>query len=236
MIHGGLHTAWCWHRLSPLLNCPSIAVNLPGRGPRAPSPSSMRVQDFISAAVDHLVEAGYEKSVVVAHSLGGITALGMCAAAPDRIAHVIFISAVTPRPGTQPIDDLPSPLRWLANWSMRRQLSRPDGAFTLPKVIARQMFCSDLDETDTDEVLRHCVRETPAIALDRLWGTTCPDTIGRTYVRLSRDRALWPALQRRMIANIAPVDVVTINAGHDVMLSRPDACARLINEVIDNIS
>jgi pimeloyl-ACP methyl ester carboxylesterase len=232
LVHGGLHTAWCWNRIPALLTCPSIAVDLPGRGVRLLPPTSIGVNDFISAAVEDLVEAGYDKTVLVAHSLGGITALGMCAAVPDRIAHVVFFSAVTPRPGTRPIDDLPTLLRWFAGWTMTRQLSRPGGAFTLPKMIARQMFCSDLNADDTDAVLQGCVRETPAIALDRVWGETCPDSIGRTYVQLSRDRALWPPFQRRMIANIEPVEVLTIDAGHDVMVSRPEACAEIINSVV----
>ncbi|HME75870.1 MAG TPA: alpha/beta fold hydrolase [Mycobacterium sp.] len=236
MIHGGLHTSWCWHRVAPLLTCPSIAVDLTGRGKRPACPASVRVSDFIGAAVDDLVNAGYEKTVVVAHSLGGITALGMCAAVPDRVAHVVFLSAVTPRPGSRPVDDLPVALRWFAKGSMKRQLSKPDGAFTLPKFVSRHMFCSDLSAADTDAVLHNLVPETPSISLDCIEGATCPASIGRTYVRLARDRALWPGMQRRMIANIAPVEVVTIDAGHEVMISRPEACAGVINSVVAGLS
>jgi pimeloyl-ACP methyl ester carboxylesterase len=231
-IHGGLHTSWCWRQVVDLVQSPSIAIDLPGRGHRPGEPAALSTDDFVAAAAADIDRTGWTDVVVVAHSLGGVTALGLCAAMPERISHVIFISAVTPKPSERPLDELPAVLRWSAGWSMRRQLRRPGGAFTLPAVIAKRMFCSDLSRSDAAVVLAHCVRETPALALDRVPAPGIPDQTGRTYIRLSKDRALYPRWQDKMIANLAPVGVRHLASGHDAMISHPEEIADVINNTL----
>lgn len=114
LIHGGLHTAWCWHRMTPLLDGPWLAPDLLGRGARAMSLTSLKMRHLVDDVVAAMTHTGWESLVVVAHSLGGLTALGLCEVIPERIAHVIFISAVTPKPAACPVDELSAPLRWPA--------------------------------------------------------------------------------------------------------------------------
>lgn len=229
-IHGGLHTSWCWDRVVERVQLPSIAIDLPGRGARLGVPAELSTDDFVAAAAADIERTGWDDIVVVAHSLGGVTALGLSAAMPDRISHVIFISAVAPKPGERPLDELPVVLRWPAEWIMWRESRRPGGAFTLPRVVAKRMFCSDLDASDTNAVLEHCVPEAPAIALDRVPTTGLPDRTTRTYIRLSKDRALYPRWQDQMIANLAPVDVCHVASGHDAMFNHAEELAEIVNE------
>lgn len=84
-------------------------------------------------------------------------------------------------------------------------------------------------------MINHLVRDAPAIALDPVPPTGIPDGVGRTYLRLSKDRALLPRLQDKMIANIGPIDVIDVTAGHDAMLSQPAMCAALINRVYASV-
>ena len=91
-IHGGLHTAWCWRRVVGLVSLPSVAIDLPGRGLRPGQPAALNTSDFVAAAAAEIDRTEWDDVVVVAHSLGGVTALGLCAAMPDRISHVVFIS------------------------------------------------------------------------------------------------------------------------------------------------
>lgn len=231
-IHGGLHTAQCWQRVLPLMEAPAIAPDLPGRGARQALLSELRITDLIRGVVDDIKTAGWQRTVVLAHSLGGISATGICEIIPDQVAHVVFMSAVVPRPGIRPIDDLPVAMRWLAESTMRRQRSRPDGQFSLPKWIARRMFCSDLSPSLSAELERQWVPDTPWLAFDSAAQKPIPEQIGRTYVRLTADRALWPPLQDRMIRNAAPVNVISEPHGHSVMMSNPQRCAEIINSVV----
>lgn len=232
LIHGGLHTSECWQRVQPLIEAPTIAPDLLGRGARQAVLSELRVADIIRGVVDDIKAAGWSRTVIVAHSLGGISATGICEAIPDQVAHVVFMAAVVPRPGVPPMEDFPAYVRWVDDTILRRQRSRQDGRFSLPKWIARQMFCSDLSPSLAAELERQWVPDTPWLASDAAAQKPIPEHIGRTYVRLTADRALRPPLQDRMIRNAAPVNVISEPHGHSVMMSNPHRCAEIINKVV----
>jgi pimeloyl-ACP methyl ester carboxylesterase len=50
-------------------------------------------------------------------------------------------------------------------------------------------------------------------------------------VKLLRDAVIPPALQDEMIAHLGRVDVVELDAGHDAMISQPEALASLLDEL-----
>jgi pimeloyl-ACP methyl ester carboxylesterase len=56
-----------------------------------------------------------------------------------------------------------------------------------------------------------------------------------TFVRLARDNALPPATQDACIARLRRevdfVDVIELDAGHDVMISAPASLAAVLDEV-----
>jgi hypothetical protein len=63
-----------------------------------------------------------------------------------------------------------------------------------------------------------------------------PPDLPKTYVKLLRDQSLPPDQQDLLIGNLrdspgGAVDVVEIDAGHDVMISRPDALATVLNRI-----
>ena len=94
------------------------------------------------------------------------------------------------------------------------------------------MFCSDLSPSLSAELERQWVPDTPWLAFDSAAQKPIPEQIGRTYVRLTADRALWPALQDRMIRNAAPMNVISEPYGHSFMMSNPQRCAEIVNSVV----
>jgi pimeloyl-ACP methyl ester carboxylesterase len=52
--------------------------------------------------------------------------------------------------------------------------------------------------------------------------------VGSTYVVLTDDQVLPPALQRQMAARLGRATVVELDAGHSAMVSRPRALAALL--------
>lgn len=65
--------------------------------------------------------------------------------------------------------------------------------------------------------------------------TGTPRTTPVTFVRLARDNALPPATQDACIARLRHevdvVDVIDLDAGHNVMISAPAALAAVLDEV-----
>jgi pimeloyl-ACP methyl ester carboxylesterase len=176
-------------------------------------------------------QEGWSDVVVVAHSLGGLTALGLAAARPDRVRHIVFVSCVTPPPGTRPVDALAEPLRSYLSRRLTKAAATPDGTLQIPTWLARRFFCSDLDPIDQQLVLAQCVPDAPTVLLDRTPAAVLSPAITRTWVRLTKDRAIPPRVQDRMRANVDPATVVELSAGHDAMVSQPAALASIVARV-----
>jgi pimeloyl-ACP methyl ester carboxylesterase len=60
-----------------------------------------------------------------------------------------------------------------------------------------------------------------------------PDGMPITYVSLTEDVAVPPALAEQMMANLGvPVEHRVLSAGHMAMVSKPQELAAIINDVV----
>src|SRR5688500_13251582 len=98
LVHGGYHGAWCWDAVVPLLDLPSVAVDLPGRG-RRPAHGQVTVGMCVDAVLGDADAAGFDRFVLAGHSLGGVTITETANRAPERIAHLVYVAALAPPPG-----------------------------------------------------------------------------------------------------------------------------------------
>ena len=72
LIHGAQHGAWAWDEVAPLLDRPYFAVSLPGRdGAASPHATlgALTLDDLIAAAAADLGRTGWDRAVIVGHSL-----------------------------------------------------------------------------------------------------------------------------------------------------------------------
>lgn len=225
-VHGGAHGAWCWDRVRPHLDRPSVAVDLPGRGSR-PSPlESVTLQDFEDAVIEEVEAQGEGPVILVGHSLAGITLPRVAERIPDRLAHLVFIACTVPDEGVAVLNDLSPDVELLASQNLEHPV-----AMTLPDEIARSMFCNDMDEEQTRFVLSHLSAEAwqPMQTPSRLAGLR--QGLPATYLKLLRDQSVPPELQDKMIANVGQPRVIEMDAGHNAMVSQPEALARILNEI-----
>ena len=80
LIHGGGATARFWDRLSPLLDPPVLAVDLPGRGDKPADLATLTVDDEVASVLADIDAAGFDEPlVIVAHSSGGLVVPGVLA-------------------------------------------------------------------------------------------------------------------------------------------------------------
>lgn len=227
LVHGGFHRAACWDALRPYLDAPAVVVDLPGRGDRVAA-GRATLDEFVAAVVAALDGAPFTRAVVVGHSLAGIVVPEVALRRPDRVAHLVFVSATIPAEGRSALSTVPLPIRPVPWWNGRR------GRATVPpRLAARWLFAHDLDRATTARLLDQLSPESAVVGLERVSRRGLSPAIGRTYVCLARDRALPPRRQRRQIANLGPpCEVVTIDSGHDVFFSRPAELAAVLNQTI----
>jgi pimeloyl-ACP methyl ester carboxylesterase len=222
LVHGGRFAASCWDRMTPLLDAPVVAVDLPGRGSR----SSV---DLGSVGIDECVEAVVEAAgdwqdiVVVGHSLAGVTLPSVAAALGDRVARLVFVSAAVPQHGQCVLDTIDAEVRASVTSMLEDGVYRPVGP------AAASYICNDMDEELTRFTMERQVDETirllsEPVDLRGLQGVPC------TYVRLTNDATLLPSTQDASIAALDHPEVVELGSGHMAMISQPEALARLVTD------
>jgi pimeloyl-ACP methyl ester carboxylesterase len=245
LVHGGAHGPWCWDRLLPYLDGDALAVDLPPKsvrgGPRrlepVPELRTLTVADFADSVLRDVDAAGFERIVLVGHSMGGLTISEVAGRVPDRIEHLVYVSCMVPPEGTSAIEALPEDLRNLTRAAVeqaRRGGDNPIGG--LDEQTTREMFCNDMDEEQTRFVLDRTGTEVVEVLAEPVSRAGIPPQLPKTFVKLLRDQSLAPDHQDLLIQNLrdspgGDVEVVTIDAGHDVMISRPKELADVLNRL-----
>jgi pimeloyl-ACP methyl ester carboxylesterase len=226
LIHGGAHGAWCWEPLLARLEAPMLSIDLPGRG-RRPAPLDIQTYaSFIASAEADMLAHDMRDIVIVAHSMGGITAIGLLQRLPERIRHCVFIAAPIPAEGTS-----------IGQFMQRRaQLSRArtHAHSAVESGIANaglaEILFHDLNPDDRQRCLSRVTAESIAVYNEPVSLAGLAGAVPRTYIKTLHDRGLPPPLQDESISRIPRVKVKTIETGHTAMYADPDGLARLLEE------
>jgi pimeloyl-ACP methyl ester carboxylesterase len=194
----------------------------PGRLVEVPACRTLTLADWAAAVLDAVTAVGWDRFVLAGHSLAGATIGEVARRAPDRVARLVYLSAVVPPEGGSIVDALPPELLERA----------ADG---LTEAAVRELFCTDLDEDQTRFVLAHVGTEVVGVLSEAVSRMGTPRTMPVTFVRLARDHALPPATQDAYIGRLRRefdiVDVTDLNAGHDAMISAPVALAGVLDRI-----
>jgi pimeloyl-ACP methyl ester carboxylesterase len=228
LVHGGCHTATCWQPLLEVLKTPAVAPNLPGRWGSPTPTAEVTIDDCVGVVADAADGAELDRVIVVAHSLGGVTALASARALAGRLAHLVFIAALAPPAGGSALSDVSAPVRRLAHSFCRRGLLGPP-----PDRLARWLFCNDMDHAMATETVSAMVPDSARLLTDPLPGVH--PSVARTYICTARDRLVTPRAQLRQIRNLGTASVHRLDAGHNVMMTRPSAVAEIIDREADLI-
>jgi pimeloyl-ACP methyl ester carboxylesterase len=231
LVHGGAHGAWCWAPMLASLGDDAIAVDLPpvsirggpARNEVPPGIADIHVADWADAVLAGADAAGFERFVLVGHSLGGLTICETARRAPARVAHLVFVSAIAPPEGKTVLDALPPEIVALT-------------ANGMTEATVVEMFCSDLDAAQTRFVLDHVGSEVMNPMVEPVTRAGMAAGIPKTYVRLGRDHALPPAAQDASIAALEAVPggavaVVELDSGHSAMISHPADLAAILHAI-----
>jgi len=209
LIHGGAHGAWCLEKLIPALACRgerAVAMDLPCEDDGA------GVAEYARVVIEALADS-QEPVVLVAHSLGGLTAPVVAAARPVRM--MIFIAALLPVPGR----------------SLNEQReSDPEMMFPYHGGVAglRDRFFNTCSAADADWALarigRQALKPFTEITPLRQW-----PSVPSAYLVCTRDHACNPAWARRAARERLGVEPVELaGSDHSPFLNRPAELAEVL--------
>ena len=229
LVHGGGHDSRCWAPLVPCLDGPVLVVDLPGRGSNPSQLEALTINDFVESVVADLdnFEAA-DQVVLVGHSMAGVTIPGVAARRQERIAHLVFLSCFVPKDGSSIALEMPRPLRLITRILSRRPVQTP-----MNPRLAKYIFCNDMDASQTALTLSILVPEARSIFTEIVSRKDLPpaELVPRTYIKTLRDHSLRPRFQDRLVDNLGDSEVIGIDAGHDVMISRPLQLAAILNGI-----
>ena len=199
LVHGGAHGAWCWDPIVPFLDGPVLAVDLPpkrirsggaGHDEVAPELATLSVDELATSILADVDAVGFERFVLVGHSLAGVSIPEVARRVPERVAHLVFVSCSVPPEGGSVFDLLPSRAgrdhaRSPPSGPTRERSAR---SACWPTKSPAFMFCNDMDE------------EQERFVLDRL----CPESQTLIAAPVSARRDLPDAAEDVRAAHARP--------------------------------
>ena len=229
LVHGAMGGAWIWERLTPELQAAGHtvqAIDLPGAGADATPVADVSLDAYAERICAALAEEP-EPAVLVGSSMGGVAITQAAARCPERISLLVYVAAFLPSAGQSLLDLTQLPEGADDQVQANLVVTGEPPVATLPAEAARTVVFGD------------CSGDLAAWGVDRLGAQalapfTAPvdsvdQAVPRAYVLCTRDRAIPPPLQRRMIAENPCVDVVELDTDHSPMLSATSELAAALS-------
>ena len=226
LIHGAMHGGWCWERIVPMLQAHGHAVlapDLPGLGNDHTAASDVTLENW-GKFVANTLQRVSGRTILVGHSLGGMAISQAAEYAPDRVAALVYLSAVMLRNGKSAAD-IPEKRNGL-------QLKpSPDGQYMKADPNAALMaFYGETEDDWRKRALERLVPQpTGILSMQLALSSARYGAVKRVYIECLRDQALALDAQRAMQADLPCDEKIEIDTDHSPFYSRPEeTCARLV--------
>jgi pimeloyl-ACP methyl ester carboxylesterase len=226
LIHGALRGAWLWERLMPLLmkgGGNPIAIDLPGHGDRSADRKGITMSTYIDDVVNFIRSEKLNDLVLVGHSMAGMIISKVAEEMPERVKHLVYLAAVVPHNGAALIDLLTKERQA----TLRHMHGKEREVFGTMDTL-RTLYFTDLEAEEQEYYLKQLTPQPLAVFFEAIRFATFPDIpVPRTYVMGIRDRSLPPELTEGFAERLK-VEPMKIDAGHDMMVSRPNEVAGIL--------
>ena len=108
LVHGGGHGGWCYQQVARIMRSRGQEVYTPtmtGLGERAHLLSpAVDLELHVTDIVKVLEFEDLRDVILVGHSYGGMVITGVADRATDRIGHIVYLDAATPKNGQSLVD------------------------------------------------------------------------------------------------------------------------------------
>jgi pimeloyl-ACP methyl ester carboxylesterase len=185
-----------------------------------------------TSRIASLLEQEPEPVYLVGHDSGGIAITQAAEVHPDKVAALVYLCAFLPESGQSVLQLLQTDVDSVLAAGLA--IDQKIGTFAVNKQAAHQALYADCDPSDAEQAVARLRTESLALAMAPVkttaqrWGR-----VPRVYIECTRDRALSPALQRRMHNALPCRRVYSLDVGHMPQYAAPTELATLLtNEVL----
>ena len=207
LVHGGRHSAWCWHLVQEALQA---------RGLESVAPDlSLENIDQDAAMVRDLTDEIEDDVILVGHSRGG-RVISVSAIGATNVARLIFLAANVNEPEVS-VPGGPRPTEY-------RRLAQANSVLTAAQ--ARQHLYHDVPDKVADEAIRRLRPSPPNTRAMTCDAPMAWHKLPTTYIVSSHDRCIDPDDQREMAQQMD--ETFEIPTGHTAFLSQPEVVAGIL--------
>jgi pimeloyl-ACP methyl ester carboxylesterase len=226
LVHGGGQGGWCWKECARALRAAGHEVHAPtltGFGERAHTRAT-GFETYVEDVARVLDFEDLREVVLVGHSMGGCIVARVAERARERIASVVFVAAVVARDGETLLQATPQTPEVAAAVRIG-----PDGTAHTDPVKMLEANLHDGDAAQREWV-RHRHTDYPPYGLVEPGRLSAFLALGLPtgYVVATQDRTIDPKLQEEFSARLPGCRRARVDAGHGLMITRPEETARAI--------
>lgn len=236
-LHGGGQAGWVWQETINALHQQTegkfgraVALDAPGCGAkRGRETSGMDINDVVTELLADIAAQDMQDIILVGHSQAGTILPRLVATRPDLFRRLVYVSCIAPLPG-QSISQQMGAGRHGDNenevgWPFDSKTMEPRQRYSL-------LFCNDMSESETAAFLGKLGHDAwpmqTMTASD--WQYEHLSSVPSTYAVCLRDGVLPVSWQEKFAMRLKVQRKVCIDAGHQVMNTRPHALAEILRQ------
>ena len=230
-LHGGGQGSWVWDATIQALERQAghgshrvLLLDIPGCGrKRDRMTRNLDVPQVVAELIGDIERAELRDIVLVGHSQAGTVLPLLIEARPALIRRAVFVSCLAPLEGQ-------TALKWLETMPEAQSALRNTTPTTDMRSRYQAMFCNDMSPEEARMFLDKLGKDAwPDIFYQTSpWRYDHLDTVPSSYVVCLRDATLPPVWQEVFAERLRIRRTVRIDAGHQVMNTRPNALAEVL--------
>jgi pimeloyl-ACP methyl ester carboxylesterase len=236
-VHGGGQGGWVWQETIAALErqlqgaaAGLLALDVPGCGEkRGRSTDDLTMDDIARELNAELERAGMRDIILVGHSQGGQAVNFMVKHEPGLFRRMVYVACSAPLPGQNVQQMIGGGLHGAnsseVGWPVDPKKSSVAERYAL-------MFCNDMQKSEQTAFLAKLGNDRwpPQSYTFTAWAYDYLDAVPATYVMCLEDLSLPPPWQKTFASRLKARKIVRIDAGHQVMNTRPEALAEILRQ------
>jgi pimeloyl-ACP methyl ester carboxylesterase len=222
LIHGSWHSAWNWHKVTPLLEKGGhqvFAIDLPGMG-RDKTPIQNVTMEMVVDRICKLIDTIEGKVILVGHSKNGIMISQVAEYRPEKIEKLIYLAAyLVPNGKTQREYSMQDTKGVLKPYVTKYE---DTNSTTLGAAIYKEGLYHDCEDSIT-ELAKVLLSHEPFITGVTSLKLTEANfgRVPRYYIECTEDRAVTPFIQQKMYTDTPCKKVYKLATSHSPFFSKP---------------
>ncbi len=226
LIHGAWHGGWCWDKVVSFLEKKGhtvVAPDLPGHGnDKTPIPE-VTLQAYADRTCE-VVNAQSEPVILVGHSMGGVAITQAAENCPGNIAKLVYLTAFVLQNGEFLLQHAQEDTEALVLSNL--VMVEEEGYATVKDEAIKPAFYADCSDEDVARAKSLLVPQagapfaTPVSTTEENFGR-----IPRFFIECLQDRAISPAIQKKLYTNLPCEKVISMDTSHSPFFSAPEELA-----------